>query len=621
MSGSGERQAKLRRLFAPGNVPHRQIEQLLARLREEDVVQDVLTVDRKQLGRANDSLVKTLGQKEHLAQVLGGDFDWWTASLPRLLQTLASKSRAWAEEFSVAFERQPCSQAAPFHLLVYTDEATPGNVLRLDNRRKMAAVYLTIKEFRPEVVKHSDMWVPIACIRSTIVKTIDGGLSACIRTLYRRWLLEEGLGERGVLLELPGGRVVNIYLAAGPLLADGEALRAVWNGKGAAGKLPCLLCKNLVNDDEAAANSSYLVPLSCSDAKRFDLMEDQDFWEKADTLREKKATETKGVFNKIQMAMGITFCPSGLLWDESLRRHLRPRSVISFDAMHCVLSNGVGQNEMSYLLTELAKHSVGWREFRLFVATNWQTSRASGSPSELRECFSASRERICKDSGKFPCSASELLMVFPVMEHFLETVIVPKRLCMPHVASFRALGALQRSIRGAKEGECSAGDLELAIARHAAAFQGAYGLRVKPKNHYLMHLPLQVARDGVLFDCFVGERKHIELKKAAEAVRNTEQMEKKTTLFRCLAAQLERVSDPVYLTDRLMSPKVQPELATSLNCREAHLSTTMCWHGTTVGAGDAIWLEARAHVVRACGSLDGVLHLLVLPHTFVEQAF
>lgn len=70
-----------------------------------------------------------------------------------------------------------------------------------------------------------------------------------------------------------------------------------------------------------------------------------------------------------------------------------------------------------------------------------------------------------------------------------------------------------------------------------------------------------------------------------------------------------------------MSPKVQPELATSLNCREAHLSTTMCWHGTTVGAGDAIWLEARAHVVRACGSLDGVLHLLVLPHTFVEQAF
>lgn len=118
------------------------------------------------------------------------------------------------------------------------------------------------------------------------------------------------------------------------------------------------------------------------------------------------------------------------------------------------------------------------------------------------------------------------------MEHFLETVIVPKRLCMPHVASFRALGALQRSIRGAKEGECSAGDLELAIARHAAAFQGAYGLRVKPKNHYLMHLPLQVARDGVLFDCFVGERKHIELKKAAEAVRNTEQMEKR----RCSAA-------------------------------------------------------------------------------------
>ena len=165
MSAPGERQAKLRRLYAPGNLPHRQIEQLLARLRAEGDIQDALRVDRQQLGRANDSLWKGLGQLESLALASGGEFEWWTASLSRLLQHFVSQSRAWADEFRLAFERRPCSQASPYRLLAYIDEATPGNILALDNRRKMAGVYLTIQEFRPEIVKHADMWVPIACIR------------------------------------------------------------------------------------------------------------------------------------------------------------------------------------------------------------------------------------------------------------------------------------------------------------------------------------------------------------------------------------------------------------------------------------------------------------------------
>ena len=618
----GERQAKLRRLFAASSIPHRQIVAMLGRLRAEEDIEDALAVERGQLDRAIASLGTSVGQAERLATAAGGSFEWATASLPKLLQRMVAESPAWATEFSLAFARRPCSQAAPFHLLVYTDEATPGNVLRLDNRRKTAAFYVSIQEFRGERLKHEGMWLPIACIRSSVAKTVQGGMSACMARLYRRWFIDEALSDRGVLLDLSlvGGGSLNIYLAAGPLIADGEALRAVWNSKGAAGKMPCPLCKNIINDDEAAAGSEYLEPLSCPDPRRFDLASDADLWEKADSLQAQKDRLSRSAFEQLQKAYGISFAPEGLLWDMELRRHVRPRSILSFDAMHCVLSNGIAQNETALLFAALHRHHIGWGELRLFVSASWQTSRACGSPAQLRESVSAIREKICKDSGGFKSGASEMLMLLPLVEHFLDTIIVPRGLCGREVESFRALARVQRCIRQAKEGERGANELEQAIGQHLTAFLRAYGPQVKPKNHYLLHLPLQVARDGVLFDAFVGERKHIALKKAAEVVRNTAQFER-TTLFRCLASQLVAVSEPDYLRDRLISPQPFVDLASFLGVERAEMSKTMIWHGALVGVGDALWIEGRPHVVKACASIDDALHVVASPYAFVEQVF
>ena len=53
------------------------------------------------------------------------------------------------------------------HLAVYADDAVPGNVLRLDNKRKVFCVYVTSKELGPDLVNHADMWLPLAVIRAT----------------------------------------------------------------------------------------------------------------------------------------------------------------------------------------------------------------------------------------------------------------------------------------------------------------------------------------------------------------------------------------------------------------------------------------------------------------------
>lgn len=187
-SRSEGRPAKLRRLFVGDGVPHQQIEKLLALLRKEENLEDALGADRKALGRSMDDLRRSVGEVEQLTTVDGGKFECSTASLPNSLPHVVLRSPAWAEDFRLASDRRPCTQASPFHLLVYTDEATQCNVLRLDNRRKLAAMYVAIQEIRQERHKHDGMWLPAACIRSSVAKSVAGGLYAEVvqAVLHRR---------------------------------------------------------------------------------------------------------------------------------------------------------------------------------------------------------------------------------------------------------------------------------------------------------------------------------------------------------------------------------------------------------------------------------------------------
>lgn len=166
--------------------------------------------------------------------------------------------------------------------------------------------------------------------------------------------------------------------------------------------------------------------------------------------------------------------------------------------------------------------------------------------------LSAVRERICNDAGHLKCKASETIWVISAMARFLDTVVAPMPWCSQEVGSFKALSHMQRCIRQAKEGGCDIVAFEKAVCDHGAEFQKAYGWRVKPKHNYTLHLPLQVSRDPALHDCFVGERKHILLKTAAHAINRIAHLER-GTLVRCLASQIETVSDPEYLRDESTS--------------------------------------------------------------------
>ena len=51
--------------------------------------------------------------------------------------------------------------------MIYGDELTPGNVLKLNNNLKMMAWYFTVYEFAERLTRHEAMWLPLGVISLT----------------------------------------------------------------------------------------------------------------------------------------------------------------------------------------------------------------------------------------------------------------------------------------------------------------------------------------------------------------------------------------------------------------------------------------------------------------------
>jgi len=213
----------------------------------------------------------------------GGEF-LWPVVLPHSWLTAASKTSGLGEILAAALRTTPSSVAEPWRLVLYQDEITPGNPLRPDNKRKISAFYASFCELG-QALCCEDSWFFLGAIRSSVAKTVQGGMSGVVRFLLRAMFLgprslklsPHDLGgdadKRGFAAALADGTIV--FVKFHRLLCDEGAGKAVWSVKGASGLRPCMHCKNVVAVEEEAAGSltsfddqGYLVDIACSDATR-----------------------------------------------------------------------------------------------------------------------------------------------------------------------------------------------------------------------------------------------------------------------------------------------------------------------------------------------------------------
>ena len=177
----------------------------------------------------------------------------------------------------------PSSPSSPWGLCVYSDEVSPGNQLRHDNRRKMQVVYYGFLAFGAAALSCEDAWLVATTVRSSVVQSIDGGMSAVIGGILKLFFAADGHDMRlaGIPLSLhTDGSVpqeIRLHVALASILADEAALHATWLCKGASGTKPCVLCMNVVSRSwfadkaGAAASTGYFVPHSCTNPLALDL--------------------------------------------------------------------------------------------------------------------------------------------------------------------------------------------------------------------------------------------------------------------------------------------------------------------------------------------------------------
>jgi hypothetical protein len=511
---------------------------------------------------------------------------------------------------------------------MYQDEATPGNLLRPDNKRKTQVWYWSFAELGHGLLSKASAWVVAGVLRSTVVSQVKGGLSSAFRALMRLFFGNpHNFATSGITLPCNPG--VLVFARLGACLADEAAIKHTWSVKGASGSKPCMLCKNVVEARTGVASldpTGYLVDIGCFDVALFDEHSDETLWEACDLLQARSGSGTKKAFAALEQSLGVVHEPEGILLDRSLRSFVCPASSTVWDWMHVFLVHGLFQLE-AHLLFGRLKDACGWGfpEVAAYMATWHWPSHVKERPDDV---FNARRASAGNNAGTFKAGASEILRLYPVMRFMLRMVLGGAGRLDRERCSFDALCSTLDALMAVKSGRISALLLHQRITQHFQAFQVAYpDSGWVPKHHYALHLPGMLRRHGTLWACFVQERRHKVLKVNASRITNTGNFEESLAraLFNVHVSWLEEeeftTTGSFLREERAAPPETQTLLADLLpGAASFFLAASAVCNDRKVAKGDIVQSSNQCGRVVAFVRADERCFAIVHPWHRVAEA-
>ena len=143
--------------------------------------------------------------------------------------------------------------------------------------------------------------------------------------------------------------------------------------------------------------------------------------------------------------------------------------------------------------------------------------------SQLHKVFDSRR---CPNEDNIKASASELLGLHALLQHFAELHVVGCAGMEGNIAAFQAACKVIEIISLVKQGRIpirqGAIRLRDAHSRHLQLHMAAYGTDfILPKHHMMFDVADQWKTHSIVIDAFVVERLHLRAKHVAEHVRNT----------------------------------------------------------------------------------------------------
>ena len=262
-------------------------------------------------------------------------------------------------------------------------------------------------------------------------------------------------------------------------------------------------------DADCMAGSRY-AGIDTDDRRAFEYQTNDDIYRIVDRLKHTRTNGTRAQLEREEQVFGVPFVEGGLLFDGQSRMLVRPVDHYIRDPMHVLLSGGVASAHTAVLIASLHAILPGARaQAQAFVGCFVMPKARGRNPSSLLD-----DKRVMDDHMR--CFASELLGLAPLLLAFLQDAIVPRGLLVDNVRCYSLLvRILQICTMGARRGASFVDELRRCIDEHHALYKRLYPNAIKPKWHHMLHTPEDVTDIGLLLSCFVTERKHKTVKRAA----------------------------------------------------------------------------------------------------------
>jgi hypothetical protein len=248
--------------------------------------------------------------------------------------------------------------------------------------------------------------------------------------------------KAGVVLKHPNGDHLRLYFELGMFLQDGGAHKLVLGVKGDSGSKYYLLCKNefVIALGEAGEESDDEIISTVIQRKQMALATDADILASVGRLEQRRLTCSTADFKLWEQATGLNYQPNGLLFNKALRQAgaIKPASQYCHDWMHGTCSSGVMSVCIFRLFMSLtAAGFPAWTLFAGYLAL-WAMPEAF-SAKHLADLFSPKRMESDKKAKKFKCQASEVLALYPIMAHFVQSIAMKRGCCLPQCVAFLAM--------------------------------------------------------------------------------------------------------------------------------------------------------------------------------------
>ena len=523
-------------------VSQRGIEHILTELKKNNLLTAELPSSRSSVKRAREAdLLAKAGRYGKLIQELsvplpdkpGRCMKVPFISPPALLECCVQQQE-FGSFLTQKIMETGCSLQAPWKLILYSDEITPGNALKIKNMRRLQAIYYTFQNLGPRSMACEALWFPLIVLRSSLCTAL-GGLTVLWKYALKAFFGDHDL-TAGWFLQTPDVGLM-LYGRLGIFVADEAALKHTVESKGAAGVVFCMRCSNVVSHNSSAADHNPdALPSTCTDATKFRLHTNQTTRALLEYLAAEQPDSSKARFKSLQTALGYNLVAEGLLMDDL---GYNVPEAIMYDWFHIYLVHGIVGRDLGLLLGALRTAGIQEDDITDFLQSfRWPTQFAGADCKGILK--NSSRETI---HSPLKAGASELVNFLPVMRLFIILFVWGKvddhamQACSCFFMLVEVIDLLQKIGRGVAVPSQA---LHKAIVQHSQSILGTYGTACwSPKNHMALHLGEFMQRHECLISCWTHERKHKLAKRFASGIADTSKGFEESVLKDILAVQLK----------------------------------------------------------------------------------